>query len=367
VITIEDGKIAAIGGPAAATTIDARDKIVTAGLCDLLTQIGIVEIDLERSTRDAEHEEEDPDPVRAAFRTADGYNPKSSLVAIARQGGVSHVGVIPRGGLVSGQSAWVDLAGDRPAEAIVRASMALHVVIDDAWHGSFPHARGTVLLRLRELFDDARAYQRNRAGYDRRQLRELSASRLDFEAVVAALEGRLPVVIHVDRASDILAAMAFAEEHALRLVIASAAEAWQVKNELSAAKVPVVIYPFDHGPRSFAALGAREDNAAQLEAAGAVVALSTGESHNARKLRQAAGNAVRGGMSRDGALRAITDTPARIMGVEGYGTPEPGRVANLVVWSGDPFEVSTRVERMMIRGREASLRSRQTALFERYR
>ena len=104
-----------------------------------------------------------------------------------------------------------------------------------------------------------------------------------------------------------------------------------------------------------------------MHAAGVTIALSTGESHNARKLRQAAGNAVRAGLPADAALDAVTDAPARIMGLVAYGTPDAGRVANLVVWSGDPFELSTEVERVFVHGVETSLRSRQTALFERYR
>jgi imidazolonepropionase-like amidohydrolase len=367
-LTLAEGKIAALGGPPAGEVIDVSGKIVTAGLVDLLTQIGVVEVDLEPSTNDREHEAlEDPDPVRAAFLTADGYNPQSTVVAVARQGGLTSAGVIPQQGLVSGQSAWVDLAGDRADDAIVRRSLALHVILSDASFGGFGRARGTALLRLRELFDDARAYRTQRAGYDRRQVRELSASRLDLEAVVAALEGRLPFVMHVDRASDILTALRLARDNGLRLVLASAAEGWRVAGEIATAAVPVIVYPLDHGPRTFAALGAREDNAARLAAAGVTIALSTGESHNARKLRQVAGNAVRAGLSPSAALAAVSETPARIMGLPGYGTPAAGRVANLVVWSGDPFELSSRVERMFIRGKEASLRSRQTALFERYR
>jgi imidazolonepropionase-like amidohydrolase len=373
VIVIEGGRFTYVGDDegrvGGAERIDVAGKTLTGGLIDLLTRIGAVEVDLEPQTRDdAEQPREAEDPVRAAFRTADGYNPASSVVKVARIEGLTSVGVVPVEGLVTGQSCWVDLDGALPDEAIARANLALHVAFDDPWHSEYEKSRGTVMLRLRELFDDARAYRQNRAAYDRRQLRELDQSRLDLEAVVQALEGTLPVVFHVDRASDIVAVMALAKEQGVRAVIASAAEGWKVAARMAEARVPAIVYPLDHGPRSFAALGAREDNAALMHAAGVTLALSTGESHNARKLRQVAGNAVRAGLPHGAAIDALTDTPARIMGMnQSYGIPKSGRIANVVVWSGDPLELSTHAEKVFIRGRAVDLRSRQTALFERYR
>ncbi len=370
VILLDEGKIRYLGTDTAkakgARIISARGQLVTAGLVDLLTRIGTTEVSLEKTTRDDSHDT--TDPVRAAFRSADGYNPASSLIAITRMQGVTSVGVVPIAGLVSGQSAWADLAGKLPDDALARRSLALHVNLHDAMHGAFGKSRGTAWLRLRELLDDAQAYRKSRAAYERRQVRELGASRLDLEVVLRALEGRLPVVFHVDRASDIVGVLALAKANGLSAVLASAAEGWKVADQIAKAKVPAIVYPLDHGPRSFAALGAREDNAALLHRAGVTVALSTGESHNARKLRQEVGNAIRAGLPRRTALDAVTKVPAQIVGMDKhYGTPKVGRVANLVVWSGDPFELSTQATHVLIRGREIPLRSRQTALLERYR
>jgi imidazolonepropionase-like amidohydrolase len=369
-ITIAEGKIVSVGTggalPAAEDVIDATGKLVSAGLSDLLTSVGLVEIGLEKRARDDAHASSDL--VRSAFLAADGYNPDSSLIAVTRREGVTSVGVVPHGGLVPGQSAWADLDGDSQDAALAERRIALHVLVDDARHGGGELNRGTALLRLRELFEDARAFKRSPAQFERRQLRHLSASRLDLMAVSEALDGRLPVVFHVDRASDIVAALRVAKLHKLRPILASAAEGWKVAREIASAGAPVVVYPLDNSPRSFAALGARDDNAALLVAAGARVTISSGETHNARKLRQVAGNAIRAGLSYDAALSAVTLEPARAVGLDArYGSVEPGRVANLVVWSGDPFELSTRAEAVVIRGRSVSLRSRQTALFERYR
>ncbi|MEM9877202.1 MAG: amidohydrolase family protein [Myxococcota bacterium] len=379
VVTDDAGRIV-FAGPAASRpaaspgatpprTVDVTGQTITGGLCDPLTQIGIIEVSLEKSTSDRAALDEE-DPIVAAFRAADGYNPASSLVAIARQQGLTSAGVIPGGaGLVTGQSAWVDLHGTAPDDTLGREVLALHVGIDDGAYGSYRGRRANAWLRLRELIDDTRAYLKNPAGYDRRQLRTLPhKSRLDLRATARALRGEVPVVIHVDRASDLLTALRVAKAEGLRLVLASAAEGWKVADAIAKAEVPVVVYPLDHGPRSFAALGAREDNAARLHAAGVRIALSTGSSHDARKLRQTAGNAVRAGLPQPAGVAAIVEGPARAFGVDDdYGAPRAGRRANLVVWSGDPLELSSRVVRMFVRGRPASLRSRQTALFERYR
>jgi imidazolonepropionase-like amidohydrolase len=149
--------------------------------------------------------------------------------------------------------------------------------------------------------------------------------------------------------------------------VAGAQEGWEVAGELAAAGVPVLVEPLDNIP-SYDALGVRYENAALLARAGVTVALMETDTHNARNLRQQAGNAVAYGLPWEAALRAVTLAPAEIFGVaERYGSLDPGKVANVVVWSGDPFEFTTAVEHVLIRGAEVPLRSRQTELFERYR
>lgn len=351
------------GGGVGDDVLDATGKVVTAGFIDPLTRTGLVEIDLEPSSDDSRHEIDDS--VRAAFRAADGFNPAATHIPVTRTGGITSVGVVPTGGLVPGQSAWVDLVSDPGAQALGAEPLALHVSLDD-WGPRT--SRGTALLRLRELFDDAQAFARNPGAFERRQHKGEEASRLDLEAVARTLGGKLPVVFHADRASDLVAVLELSTKLRLRPVLASAAEAWKVAARLARAKVPVIVNPLVNGPESFAARYARDDNAALLHAAGVPVCLTTGETHNARKLRQVAGNAVRAGLPRDAALAAVTRAPAEAFGLGArYGSVEPGHVANVVVWSGDPFEPSTKVEAVFVRGARTSLRTRQTALFERYR
>lgn len=369
VVVVEDGKISAVGegiaAPQGARVVDAKGSVVTPGLTDALTSMGIIEIDLEERSHD-DHPG-GADRIRAAFRAADGYNPASCVIGVTRAEGVTSVGVIPNGGLISGQSAWADLDGVTAADAIAAAPLALHVHI---WAGADPGGGGhaAALLRVREAFDDARVFARTRAAWERNQSRPFTPSRLDLEALAGALGGRLPVVFHVDRAADILASLALAKELGLRPVIAGGAEGWRVAREIAAAKAPVIVFPLVAGPTSFDVIGARDDNAARLHAAGVKISISTGETHNARKLRQVAGNAVRAGLPHEAALSAITSGPAEALGMAArYGTLAPGKVANLVVWSGDPLEIGTRPRHVLIRGREVPLANRQTALLARYR
>jgi imidazolonepropionase-like amidohydrolase len=368
VVVVEKGLIKAVGkglaAPAGAETIDAKGAVVTPGLVDALTSVGLIEVALEPDSRD--DDQGGKDPIRAAFRAADGYNPASSVIGVTRAEGITSVGVIPTGGLIPGQSAWADLDGATAEDALGQGVLAMHVRLDgmDGDRGG----RASALLRLREVLDDARAFQKNQAAWERNQSRPFAASRLDLAALGGVLGGKVPVVFHVDRAADILSALGVAKEFGLKPLIAGGAEAWKVSARLAAEKVPVIVNPIEPGPDSFDSLGMRPDNAALLQAAGVPVVISTGDTHNARKLRQLAGNAVRAGLPHEAAIAAITRAPAEALGMGArYGTIAAGKVANVVVWSGDPLEIGTSVKAMLVRGKKVSLANRQTALLARYR
>lgn len=354
--------------PAGARVIDCAGTVITPGFVGTQTAIGLVEIDLEPSTADQAPEGESADPIRASFAAADGYNPLSTLVPVARLAGVTSVVSTPTGGLVSGTSAWFDLAGRTPAEALVEATTALHVDLSDSGVAAGGGARPAAIARLREALEDARLYRQNRAAYPRRGVRELSLSPLDLERLAQALDGRIPVVVSVSRASDILRVIELAREYRLRLVLAGAEEGWQVARQIAAADVPVIVQPLTNLPSALSTLHSRYDNAALLHRAGVRLVITSSGPHDLRNLRQEAGNAVAHGLPAEAALRALTVEPARVFGLgDRYGAIAPGRVANLVVWTGDPFELTTWARQVLIRGREIPMRSRQTMLFERYR
>jgi imidazolonepropionase-like amidohydrolase len=271
--------------------------------------------------------------------------------------------VAPNGGQIAGQAAAFELDAPEGGNGLV----APNVGIVFSYGATGRPSRSAVLAGLRELFADARAFDRNRAAWEKNQYRPLAASHLDLEALQPVLDGQVPLLVHVARKADILAILDLAKTERIRVVLIGATEAWQVADTLARAQVPVVIDPVENAPESFDRLGARADSAALLERAGVTVLLSTFSTHNARKLRQWAGNAVREGMTHAGALRAVTAAPAQVFGLKRLGTLRPGQRADLVVWSGDPFEPLTQVERVLIGGRDISLRHRQRALAERYR
>lgn len=370
-VLVEGGRIAAVGAdvavPDGVPRIDGAGKVVTPGLFDPVSQIGLVEVDLVYQTRDQGLAGSD-DPITAAFDPSVALNPWSTLIPYARAGGVTTVATGPSGGLVAGQAAVIDLAGETPEAMLVKPRAAMIASYGESGARAAGGARGGAILRLREVLEDARFWRANRAAFDRGQSRELAQSRLDLEALQPVLDGTMPLVVQAHRSSDILAVVDLAREFGIRPVILGGSEAWAVAGRLADAGVPVILKPLSSLPGSFERLGARFDNASILHAAGVSLAFTTFENHRANEITQEAGNAVRFGLPWDAALRAITLGPAEIYGVgDRYGTIEPGKVANLVVWNGDPFELSSWAEAVVIRGRVAPDDSRQKALLERYR
>ncbi len=366
-VVLAGGKVQSVGAanaavPAEASRIDAHGKVVTAGFIDADTEVGVVDVDGEPATNDTNFQ----GLFVPALRMADGYNPRSTVIPITRSGGVTSVVVAPSAGALAGQSTFVDLAGDTLAEAVVRPSLAQYARVDQG-EAAEVGTRGGLWMRLREALDDARFYATHRAQYDANATRPLGLSRVGLEALQPLLRGEQPLVVTAHRASDIETALRFAAEFRLKLILEGASEAWLVADELAKAHVAVILDPLQDLPMAFDRLRSRSDNAALLSRAGVSVILSTFSSHQARLLWQRAGNAVRLGMDYGAAIQAVTEAPADAFGLRGYGRLEPGAVGNLVVWSGDPLQIGTRVEHVFVQGREQSLETRQTLLLNRYR
>jgi imidazolonepropionase-like amidohydrolase len=376
-VLMRDGRIVAVGQnvavPAGAQRVDAAGKWVTPGLINAATTLGVVEIGGAAETRDVSARGRDA--VSAAFTVWDGFNPASVLLAPARNDGVTTVGVVPSSGLIAGQSALVDLVDGTVTEMVRRAPAAMVATLTPpGGQGNVPASRGEVQVRLREILSDVRAYQRNRAAYERNESRELAVSRADLEALIPVLQGRVPMLVQADRASDIDAALRLSREFGFRLIVAGGAEAWQVADRLKAANVPVLTGAMNNIPGSFSSLGTRQENVALLRRAGVPVVVignaggGDEESFNVRNVRFEAGNAVAYGATWDDALRAVTLTPAEVFGVaDRTGSLTVGKDANVVVWSGDPFEFATQAEHVFIRGRSVKAPSRQDQLMERYK
>jgi len=367
-VLIRDGKIAAVGAnvavPAGATRIDAAGKWVTPGLIDAAGQMGLREISAVDNTNEASLRGNE---VAAAFNVLEGINPASMLITVNRMEGITSTLAVPGGSLIYGQAALIDLDGATIENMRIKSPAAMVADLSEGAKGAGGGSRAGVAARLRRVLNDAREYATRRADFRRRQIQDLSASAADLEALQPVLRGELPLVVFANRRSDIETALRIGKEYKLRLILAGAAEGWMIPDEIAAAGVPVIVEPLDNIP-SYDALGIRYQNAALLAKGGVKVVLMETATENTRDLKQQAGNAVANGLPWEQALRAVTLTPAEVFGVAGqYGSIEVGKVANVVVWTGDPFEFSTGVEHVFIRGRDIPLRSRQTELLERYR
>ncbi len=367
-VVIQGGRITAVGTnvaiPAGATRIDATGKWVTPGLIDGAGNMGLREISAVQNTNEGTLRGNE---VAAAFNVTEGINPASTLIPVTRIEGVTSTLSVPGGDLIWGQAVLIDLDGATIEAMVAKSPVAMVADLSEGSKGAGGSSRAGAAQRLRRVFSDALEYSRRGASYQRAQNEQLAASAADLEALLPVLRGQMPLMVVANRRSDIETALRIAREYKLRLILAGAAEGWEIADKIAAAGVPVLVQPMDNIP-TYDALGIRYENAGLLAKAGVKVSLMETQTENSRNLRQQAGNAVAYGMTWEQALRAVTLSPAEAFGVgTQYGSLEAGKVANVVVWTGDPFEFSTGVEHVFIRGREIPLRSRQTELLERYR
>ena len=398
-IVIKDGKIASVldqttirmrpFGPEV-RVIDAKGGVVTPGFIAPNALLGAVEV---RSLGD-DLAVSNPD-IGAAFDVQYALNPQSTLIPVARLAGITRAIVTPlsAGGgggsfhdddgeevmtagdgggskstaLFAGQAAVIHLG--EAADILVKPKVGMVVPFGDGGAAVAGGARGAQIVALKAAFRDVRDYMRNRAAYDRAGLRGLALSKVDLDALIPVVEGRMPIIAVVHKASDIRAVLKLAREEGIKVILSGAEEGWMVAPEIAAAGVPVIMDPLSDRPESFQVLGASLENAAKLNAAGVTVALEgTGGAHRVRELRYNAGNAVAYGMPYSAALAAVTINPARIFGVaDQVGSLEPGKDADLVVWTGDPFEPLSQPTAVFIRGQSQPLTSRQIELRDRYK
>lgn len=371
VVVAADGTIAAVGVgaavPAGARVVDGKGKVVTPGLFEPYSQLGLVEVLLEKETVDARVE---GDPATPALRAADGFNPLSARIPVERDAGLTSAVVAPEGGLLRGQGYVVDLRGTMATRPDPARPAAMFGALGRAGAREAGGSRAAAMLRLREILDDARFYARNKAKVDAGAARDLALRPIHLAALQPVLERRVPLVVEADRASDVLDVVRLKSEQQIDVVVLGGAEAWLVAPEVAAAQVPVIFVAASTAgsPSSFDRLHARDDAPAILERAGVVVLFSSGHDlKNYRRLRQEAGIAVAHGFPRAAALAAITSRPARVYGARDRGVLARGMRADLVVWSGDPLELATRAEQVFIAGVEQPRDDRQRRLVERYR
>ena len=378
-VVFADGRIIAVGTdvdvPRNALVVDAGGKIVTPGLMTPVGRIGLVEVSASAGPVDSVQR---GDRFTASFDVADAFNPRSTLVAVNRIEGITRAvitpdaaGPDPAGGtshLIAGLAAVVNLGGDR--DSIDRRNAAMIAYAGESGAALAGESRAQALLLLRDALAEAADYRNDGDAWERGQHRDYALSQPDLEALQGVLSGDIPLLVYVDRASDILTLIDLADDFNVRLIIASGVEAWMVADDIAAAGIPVILAPEANLPSNFDRLNASEANAPTLVAAGVTIAFADGSatSHNARNITQSAGNAVVQGLTTDQALRAMTLSPAEIFGVDDrIGSIEPGKEADLVIWPGDPLELANYPEMVYIRGVAVPMESRQTLLRDRYR
>jgi imidazolonepropionase-like amidohydrolase len=376
-VLIRDGKIVAVGAnvtiPADARRIDASGKWVTPGFIHAATNLGLGEAGSPQfSGGYNDGAATGAAGIAASFEAWKGINPANTFLIPQRLEGVTTIGIASGRGMVAGKVGVIDLIDANTAPEMLRkAPVAMLGDFGNPGSGN-TGARAEYWAKWRTLFDDVKAYQSRRAAFEQGNTREFAAPRTELEALIPVVSGQLPLWVTADRATDIVAALAFAKEYNVRLWINGGAEAWIVASELAAARVPVFTGAMNNIPGDFNSLGMRQENAAMLRAAGVTVVLTNngpadGGGYNARNIRQEAGNAVAYGMGWDEALRSTTLTPAEVLGIaDQVGSLAVGRDANVVVWSGDPFEFLSVAEHVFVRGRTFTTKSRQQQLTERY-
>lgn len=370
VVVVRGTRISAVGGPelaasagSGATRIDLSGKELTPGFIAAATALGLVEIGMEPGTVDQERK--DPDPIRAGYDAAVAVHADSALLAVNAIEGVTTAAVTPTGGLFSGQVAWIDLATGDHRHIVARPAVAVHARLGQSIAGS----RAAALATLEETFEDARFWQSRRGAYDRRQSRDLVAHPRDLEALLPVLDGAIPLVVSADRTSDLLALVQLSRRLGLsHLTIVGAAQGWKVADALARPEITVLVQPSENLPGSLDRLGARFDNAALMHTAGVRVGIGVlDEAHNVRNMAQEAGIAIAHGLPREAAVPAVTRNVAIGYAMDDhYGTIAVGKVADLVAWSGDPFELRHMPTKVWIRGAEIPMTSRQTELRDRY-
>ena len=357
-VFISGGKIQKIGKnlpvPQDIYVFEAEGKPLTPGFFAGVTNLGITEVSAVEESSDGSLALKE---MRPEFNVVPAYNPHSSLIPVARIEGFSFtlLGAGSNGSIFGGQGSMVALTGDYES-FIGNPVLFINVGRDaSALSGGSRAGQWMLLNQAMEEADNPPASNETalltRAGRN----------------TLSSFTNGGKVIFNVDRASDILEVLKFARRYELEAIISGASEAWMVAKQLAVAKVPVLLNPLSNLPGNFDSLGSRLDNAAILEAAGVTIAISGAGAHNARKQRQMAGNAVSYGLPHEAGIAALTSNPAQMFGfTDDQGVIRKGKPANVVLWSGDPLEVTSVAERVIINGELISMESRQTKLRDRY-
>jgi imidazolonepropionase-like amidohydrolase len=375
-IVVVNGKIEAAGAhvpvPPGVKIIDAHGRIVTPGLMNSDSQLGLVET----GTADTADAAVTSGLFGASFDVQYALNPNSTLLPVARADGLTRAMVLPTGSATppfDGFGAALCLGEGATILDVPKAAMAVTVGGMVAPQSGGSRAAEWLLIRAalgaaRERLSQS-PLARSQQAPDAAQQPIFSPRNL--AALAPVLQRKVPLVITAYRESDLRQAVALADDEKVRVVIVGADEGWRVADLLAAHKIPVVLDPYASSPATYDQIAARLDNAALLDRAGVVISFKAAfvhVSYNAGiAIREGAGIAVANGLPWDHALKALTSNAAVTWGIaDHYGTLRSGMDADLVLWDGDPLEPSSAPALVLVRGKQVSLETRQTDLEKRY-
>jgi imidazolonepropionase-like amidohydrolase len=377
-VVIEQGRIRAVGQngsvliPPQAAIIPAEGLHLYPGMIDAGTILGLAELDSARETQDYREGGDFQPDLRAGV----AVNPDSELIPVTRANGVTTVVVRPTGGVVAGQGALINLAGWTPREMTIVDPLALYIEFPAAprfslgdrdssaftGRGLAKKQREEKIRRLKDLFAQALTYDEGRK-------KGAGPANPRLDALVPYARGQKPVVIQAYRKAEITEALKLADELKLKMILSGATDAWRVADELKKRDIPVIVGPVMSLPADRdEPFDAAYSNAAKLHSAGVRFCIRTSGSSNTRNLPYEAAMTVAYGLPADEGLKAVTLSPAQILGVgDQLGTIDVGKRANLVLTTGDLLQVSSQVQAVFIDGKPLEPTSKQTRLYDRYR
>jgi len=367
VVLIKDGLVEAVvvdgKVPEGYTEIDASGKVVTPGFIGAFTSLGLVEVSASSGVVDSSAKESSVTKTGAALDVSYAINPDSSLIGITRLEGMTSAAstITNTPYLFGGLGAVISLNGHSP---VLKQAAFITVDVGSEGAESSGGTRAALWVLLERVLEEAEKAGSNTSpespwyGVN---------SRSDVSAIKRMLDGEIPLFMSADRAADIRQVIAFKARHpSINVVLVHGVEAWREAGALAEAGIPVIIDPEYNLPGGFEQMGATLANGARLDTAGVDVAIGM-DTHNIRLAAQHAGNAVANGMPYEAGLASLTRIPAKILGMEGkLGTLSKGARADVVVWSGDPLEVTEAAEVVIINGELIEMESRQTKLRDRY-
>ncbi|MBJ6120196.1 amidohydrolase family protein [Sphingomonas mollis] len=374
-VVIRDGRVVAAGSgvavPAGAQIVDATGKWVTPGIVAGIGSLGLVDVGGVQESNDSRAR---TSPFNAGLDVSTAINPHGVIIGNERAGGVTRAIVADdaAGSIFAGQGAIIDL-GDDP-DPITRPRAFQYVELGEGGADRAGGSRPAAYAMLFDAFAQAADFRRNPAGFDGRSTDSL-LKRADAEALLPVLDGRMPLVVHVERASDIRQVLTLPRRYpGLKLILAGAAEGWMVAPEIAAARVPVMASAIADLPASFEQLAATESNVGRMTRAGITVGVLADGRGGEHGVTQFAGNLVAiarvpgaTGLDWGQAFATITSKPAQVMGMDGeIGSLRAGRRADVVLWDGDPLELSSAPVSVLIDGRAQPMSSRQRRLRDRY-